>query len=221
MMILLNGVLAPADLERLRETLAEAQWRDGRATAGPMARRVKDNLQGDGADPAIQAAERFVLEALRRNGLFKLAAKPLRLSRLLFSRTGPGQGYGRHTDDAMMGAGDQRLRADLAFTLFLSPPDSYAGGALVIEGPGGEQAIKLAAGDMVVYPATTIHRVETVREGERWVAVGWAQSLVRDPAKREVLFDLAQVREGLPEDDPRLLLIDKTVSNLLRMWAEP
>jgi PKHD-type hydroxylase len=128
--------------------------------------------------------------------------------------------YGAHTDDALMGDEFHPLRTDLAFTLFLSDPTTYDGGALIVESRGGEQAVKLAAGDCVLYPAGTIHRVEPVTRGERLAAVGWVQSVVRDAARREILFDLSKARARVSASREDLLLLDKSIGGLLRMWGE-
>lgn len=222
MSLILQAVLAPEDLERVRGELAAIGWSSGKRTAGAAARAVKENLQADGADPRAQALERFVVEALRRHPMFEIAARPARLSRLLFSRYEPGMTYGRHTDDALMGAGEDRLRTDLAFTLFLAERADYDGGELVIDSPLGEQAIALEAGDAILYPAGTIHHVAPVTRGARLAAVGWVESFVADAGRRELLFDLSVARVRLGEAGaPReeLLRLDKAISNLLRMWA--
>lgn len=222
MMILLEAVLAPEDIERVKTGLAAAPWRDGATTAGAAARPVKRNRQAAGDDPGVEALGAFVTAALRRHPLFDLAARPRRLSRLLFSRYEGGEEYGAHTDDALMG--EPLLRSDVAFTVFLSDPATYEGGALTVSSPLGEQAIKLNAGDAVVYGAGTVHHVAPVTSGVRLAAVGWAQSLVRDAGQRELLFDLATARAqcaGAGVARETLLLLDRTHSNLLRMWAEP
>lgn len=221
MMALIEAVLEREDLDRVMQALADVEWRDGKATAGAMAKGVKNNAQAT-PSPDVDALQRFVAGALLRHPVFQLAVRPARLSRLIFSRYEPGQHYGAHTDDALMVTADgARLRTDIAFTLFLAEPETYQGGALAIESPAGEQSIKLSAGSVVVYPAGTIHQVQPVTQGARLACVGWAQSLIRDPAARELLFDLATVRKGLEAPRERLLLLDKTISNLLRMWAEP
>lgn len=222
MMLVLQQVLAAEDLERVRTGLSEAAWADGKATAGPAARAVKNNLQTRGADSAVQALERFVEEALRRHPMFAIAARPSFLSRLMFSRYEPGMEYGAHTDDALMGA--DQIRTDLAMTLFLGEEGDYDGGELVIESALGEQAIKLPAGDAILYPAGTIHRVTPVTRGARLACVGWIQSLVADAGRREILFDLSVTRARLAEAKApaaELLSLDKSISNLLRMWARP
>ena len=223
MYLVLQGVLAPEDIVRLRKDLTELHWGDGKRTAGPAARAVKQNLQADGRDARAEALERFVVDALYRHPLFEIAARPAKLSRLLFSRYEPGMTYGAHTDDALMGDGESRLRTDIAFTLFLAEPSSYDGGALTIDSTLGEQEIKLEAGDAILYPAGSIHFVAPVTRGVREAAVGWIQSVVADAGRREILFDLAVARARLGEAGaPRaeLLRMDKAISNLLRMWAQ-
>ncbi|MBY0565534.1 MAG: Fe2+-dependent dioxygenase [Hyphomonadaceae bacterium] len=222
MSIILERVLEPDDLQRVCAGLAELQWAPGKRTAGAVARAVKENLQAEGSDSRTQALERFVAEALARHPLFELAARPARVSRLLFSRYEPGMTYGLHTDDALMGAGADKLRTDLAFTLFLADADSYDGGELVVQSALGDQSIKLAAGNAILYPAGSIHMVAPVTRGVRLACVGWIESCVADAARREILFDLSVLRlrmgeAGLARDE--MLRLDKSISNLLRMWA--
>lgn len=224
-MILLQGVLAPEDVSRVTRDLDAAPWVDGKTTAGATARDVKRNRQALGGDERVQALEQFVLDAIHRHPLFLTAARPKRVSRLLFSSYEGGETYGFHTDDALMGP--QHLRSDLAFTLFLSAPETYEGGALTVSTPLGEQAIKLAAGDMVLYPAGSIHAVAPVTSGRRLACVGWIQSFVRDAGQRELLFDLATARAQFVDlcadgatSRETLLLLDRVQSNLLRMWAD-
>ena len=148
-----------------------------------------------------------------------MAARPKKLSPLLFSRTETGMQYGVHVDDALMAG----MRTDIAFTLFLDDPDSYDGGELVIESAAGDDAIKLPAGAMIVYPATTLHRVAMVTRGQRHVVAGWARSFVRDGAQREILFDLDTARRTIFARDGKsgeFDLISKSLANLLRMWAD-
>lgn len=222
MTIILQEVLAPEDLDRVRSELSVCAWDSGKRTAGAAARAVKENLQADSGDPNVQALERFVTEALKRHPLFEFAARPARLTRLLFSRYEPGMTYGAHTDDALMGVGADKLRTDLAFTLFLENTSAYEGGALVIDSALGEQEIRLEAGDAILYPAGSIHHVAPVTKGARLAAVGWIESYVADAGCREILFDLSVARHrlgeaGLGRDE--LLRLDKSISNLLRMWA--
>lgn len=220
MSLVLQEVLSPEDLARVRSELGDIAWVSGKRTAGAAARDVKENLQADGADPRVQALERFVTEAFRNHPLFEIAARPARISRLLFSRYEPGMTYGAHTDDALMG--ENRLRTDLAFTLFLADRSSYEGGELVVESALGDQSIALEAGDAILYPAGSIHYVAPVSRGARLAAVGWIQSFIPDAAQRELLFDLSIARARLAEAGaPRgeLLRLDKSISNLLRMWT--
>lgn len=222
MSVILQQVLEAEDVLRVRDELGEVTWSSGKHTAGAAARGVKENLQADGADPHVQGLERFVVDALKRHPMFEIAARPARLSRLLFSCYEPGMTYGAHTDDALMGAGDGKLRTDLAFTLFLSERDRYEGGELVVESPLGEQSISLEAGDAILYSAGSIHHVAPVTRGVRLAAVGWIQSYVPDIAQREILFDLSVARERLAQAGAareELLRLDKSISNLLRMWA--
>lgn len=222
MTLILQSVLDAEDLARTHEQLGALRWVGGKRTAGAAARAVKENLQADGGDARTQALERFVTEALRRHPLFEIAARPARLTRLMFSKYEPGMTYGAHTDDALMGPEDDRLRTDLAFTIFLSAPDSYEGGALVVESALGEQAVKLDAGDAILYPCGAVHHVAPVTHGARIAAVGWVQSHVPDAAQRELLFDLSITRTRLAEAGAareELLRLDKSISNLLRMWV--
>ena len=219
-MIVLADVLTAEDVERVRSGLTKAPFRDGKATAGPQARKVKDNEQARGDDPGVQALGGFVREALERHPVFNALIRPARWSNLMFSRYAGGQQYGLHTDDAAMrGEDGERLRTDLSFTLFLSDPETYEGGALLIDGLDGEREHRPSAGSAVIYQTGQLHRVTPVTRGERLACVGWIQSLIRRPDQRELLFDLERIRWSLPDGEARLL-IDKSVGNLLRMWAE-
>jgi PKHD-type hydroxylase len=222
MFLAIAGVLAADELQIARELLADAPFRDGRETAGPAAARVKANMQADPSDPRTRDAKRLIAAALERNAAFASAARPARLSPLLLSRCRAGEGYGAHIDDAIMHPGEQTLRADVAFTVFLSEPEAYAGGALVIEATDGERAYRLPAGAALVYPASTLHRVDPVTDGERLVAAGWAQSAVRSPDRREVLHDLERALAEIDGKgaDAASKRLRKTISNLLRMWAD-
>ena len=219
-MIVLSDVLSPDDVERVRTGLDKAPFRDGKATAGSAARKVKDNLQARGDDATVQALARFVRDALERHPVFHPLVRPARWSNLIFSRYSGGQQYGLHTDDAAMrGEDGERMRTDLSFTLFLSDPDAYEGGALLLDDLDGEREFRPAPGSAVIYQTGRLHRVTPVTSGERTAAVGWIQSLVRRQDQREILFDLERVRWAVPEGEARLLA-DKTIGNLLRMWAD-
>lgn len=219
MNIHLSGVLDAEQLQSLRALLDGASFADGAGTAGWHARSVKRNEQA-----THDAAAQRVLQALGRHPVFGPAALPMRLRTPLFSRYRSGMSYGPHVDDPLMGKPNP-IRTDLALTLFLSEPDSYDGGELMVESQGGEQAYKLPAGDAILYAANTVHRVAEVTRGERVAAVMWMQSHVRDAAQREILFDLDQVRRNVWEQagnarTPDFDRLAKTHANLLRLWAE-
>jgi PKHD-type hydroxylase len=219
-MMLCADVLSPAEVARICESLARVPFRDGRATAGPAARQVKDNEQAFGGDPEVAALARSVRMALESHVRFNDLVKPVRWSSLMFSRYVPGQRYGLHTDDACMY--DEHgwpLRTDISITIFLSDPDSYEGGALRILDGAGERTFKPAAGSAVLYPTTLLHEVTPVTRGVRLACVGWVQSLIRRTDQRELLFDLNCARRELPEGEAKLRL-DKAIGNLLRMWGE-
>ena len=219
MQIVIADVLSAEDLDAVREALARTRFVDGRATAGFAAREVKHNRQADATDKVLDPVRSMVAARIMANDLFRIAARPKQLTPLLFSRTEAGMQYGEHIDDALMGG----MRTDVAFTLFLDDPESYDGGQLVIVSAAGDDAIKLPAGSMVVYPATTLHRVAEVTRGVRHVVAGWARSLVRDAAQRELLFDLDTARRTIFMRDGKsheFDLISKSLANLLRMWAE-
>lgn len=217
-MLVIQGLIPPAEAAVLREAARELDFADGKATAGRFAREVKANDQA-APSPEREAILARVERALRENGLFRSAARPRAISPLILSRYREGQTYGLHVDDAVMGG----LRTDLSFTLFLCDPASYDGGALVIEDTLETRAIRPGAGDLILYPSTTLHRVEPVTRGERLAVVGWVQSQIRRADQREILFDLdqaveaAHAREGKSAQFDRLA---KTRANLIRMWAE-
>ena len=218
MQISIANVLSASEVLAARAALAAALFVDGRETAGYAARLVKDNQQAAGGE-GIDALRARLVARVKANAVFDLAARPKAIGGVLFSRYRTGHGYGAHVDNALIDG----LRTDVAFTLFLSDPASYAGGELVLETAAGEDAIKLAAGDLVVYPATTLHRVATVGNGERLAMVGWVQSLVRDAGRREILFDLDSARRALFERHGKTAeydLLAKSAANLLRMWVD-
>jgi PKHD-type hydroxylase len=217
-----RSLLTADELARVLDELARGEWIDGRDTAGPLARRVKRNeqlrIEGSDATPA----QRLVLQALSRHDGFRSVALPHAILPPMFSRCGVDMGYGRHVDNGVIGA-TARLRSDVSVTVFLSDPDAYAGGELVVLTPAGEAEFKLPAGDAVAYPSTAEHWVEPVRRGERLAAVTWVQSLVRDAAKRELLHDLNVVLARMLTSAPDALetaLLFKSYANLLRRWAD-
>jgi PKHD-type hydroxylase len=217
----LESLLSPEAASSLRGALQAEQgaWLAGSSTAGWHARQVKRNWQLDRGSALHQSLASQVSAALLAHPLLQSAALPVRLHGLLFSRSGPGDGYGRHVDNAFMDGG----RSDLSFTVFLSAPDHYQGGALVLEQPHGEEAFRLPVGHALIYPSTLLHRVEPVSAGERLVAVGWIQSRVRSAERRELLFELDTARRTLFAAGGKGEVFDllcRSYSNLLRMWGE-
>jgi PKHD-type hydroxylase len=218
-MLIITDVLSPEDVAKVRAELKDAPFADGKKTAGGEARKVKANRQADADNDKVKALMKFVRQALERNAVFQLYARPARMSAVMFNAYGKGETYGLHVDETVMGSGASKMRTDFSFTLMLSEPDEYDGGELVVVGTEGDRSVRPKAGSMVVYSTGALHRVNPVTRGERIAAVGWVQSLIRRPDAREVMFDLGRVRIGMAEGDSRLLL-DKAMANLMRMWAE-
>ena len=210
-------VLSTEEVKRFLAEFSRAKFADGKSTASGAALAVKHNLQAERSGGEWSGLDGILFAALRDNHEFQLFAHPRRILAPSYSRYEPGMRYGTHIDSAIMG-GANPLRTDLAMTLFLSAPDSYEGGELVIESASGEQEIKLAAGEAVVYPATTLHRVAPVTSGVRQVAVTWIQSAVRDPSLRSILYDLGKAERNAEEakDGAATLLLSKCYHNLLR-----
>jgi PKHD-type hydroxylase len=223
MLLAIPGVLNAAQLDKIRESLAEARFVDGRLTAGRAAARVKSNEELE-PDPRVhQRITRIAMSALGHHADFRNAALPHRMADFIVARYQPGMTYGDHVDDPIMGSASPRFRSDVSMTLFLSPPESYDGGELVIRSAFGDRQVKLAAGDAVVYPSSSVHQVAPVTRGERLVILTWMQSYVRDAAQRELLFELNRAREHLLAQDPdadATKHVDRSYANLLRMWAE-
>lgn len=219
------GLLDAGQLAALGALLRQAAWEDGRATAGFQSARVKRNLQlPQGSDAARQAGE-LVVRALERHPDFISAALPRHVYPPLFNRYEAGMSFGPHVDNAVrqVPGTHHRLRIDVSATLFLSPSEDYDGGELVIEDTFGAHEIKLTAGDMVVYPASSLHRVRPVTRGARVAAFFWVQSMVRDDGGRTLLFELdAAIREltASGADEGALLRLTACYHNLLRRWAD-
>lgn len=226
MMLHIPGVLGPADLERALALLREADWQDGDATAGPLARRVKANHQLP-LDSTIGAAVgQRILERLGETPLFIAAALPRRVLPPRFNRYAGGGTYGRHIDNALfrVPGTDDYVRSDISCTLFLSDPDEYDGGELVVEDSYGAHRVKLPAGDMVLYPGTSHHFVTPVTRGARLAAFFWTQSLVPAEADRRSLFEMDQAIQALAAeqpDHPSVAALTGVYHNLLRRWSQP
>jgi PKHD-type hydroxylase len=222
MLLIIHGVLKPDELALARSWLAEAPFVDGKLSAGAVARRVKANEERD-RGAGVERLDRLVMGALSRNPAYRNGALPLHAASLLYARYRPGMTYGEHLDDPIMGTEGVLYRSDVAVTVFLSEPEAYDGGELVIRTAAGEQSVKEAAGDAVLYPASTIHRVNPVSRGERLVAVTWVQSLVRDPARRELLYGMNLAREKLLAEAPEAeetAQVNAAYLNLIRMWSD-
>lgn len=219
MIFTIPDLFSPSAVAAMREPLMAADWVDGKMTAGWHAKAVKHNQQLDAKHSAAQSLTDQVRQATLKHPLFQAAARPHRIHTVRFNRYSDGMAYGRHTDNALMNG----FRSDLSFTLFLSDPEHYEGGALIVEGVDSEQAYRLSAGSMLVYPSASLHRVDAVVSGVRWAAVGWVQSQIRDPARREILFELDTARRSLFHQYGKTNefdLITKSLNNLVRQWAE-
>lgn len=223
MILSIAQVLTQEELDTVVSKLESSEFIDGKTTAGWHAKLVKHNTQSRADAPAVAEARKIIAAALKRNALFQMAVRPKIMRPLLFNRYEAGMSYGAHVDNAVMGGDRDLLRSDVSLTLFLSSPGTYTGGELVIEDTQGEQAFKLEAGAMVLYPSTTLHRVEPVTSGMRLAVITWIQSVVRDGGDREILFDLDTARQAIFQQHGKTRefdLISKAHANLLRKWAE-
>ncbi len=225
MLIAIPDVLDAAALVRVRGVIDGAEWVDGNVTSGPQSALAKRNRQLPEDSAAAREAGGLVLDALGRSPLFVAAALPLKVFPPLFNRYEGGEDFGLHVDNAirMKRGTDFRIRSDLSATLFLEEPDAYDGGELVIEDIFGSQSVKLAAGDLILYPASSVHRVEPVTRGCRLASFFWVESMVRDDAQRRLLFDLDMsilTLRGTDGDTPPVVKLTGCYHNLLRMWAD-
>lgn len=224
MLVHVKGVLTASEVAEFRTALQASPWADGRATAGRQSALAKRNLQAPEAAPEARALAQRLLAILGSNETFVSAALPLRVFPPLFNRYDPGHGFGAHVDNAIRFASGQRFRTDLSCTLFLSDPADYDGGELVVEDTFGEQSLKLPAGHMIVYPGTSLHRVQPVKRGSRWASFFWAQSMVADDGRRRLLHDLdrsvMEARADLGDKHAAVLRLTAVYHNLLRAWAD-
>lgn len=227
MLIQIPDFLTPDEIRHFRQRLEASPWVDGRVTAGDLAARTKLNLQLPVDSPeALELGDRL-LQALGRSPAYHTAALPLRVLPPMFNRYEPGMTFGTHVDNAIRtvpGTGGLRIRADVSSTLFLSDPDEYDGGELIVKDLYGSHAVKLPAGYLVVYPASSLHQVTPVTRGCRWGSFFWAQSMVKDSALRTMLYDLditiMELRQQLGHDSEPVLALVNHYHNLLRRWAE-
>jgi PKHD-type hydroxylase len=228
MLIHLKNVLSASEVQQARAILDQAVWGDGRVTAGEQSAQAKNNQQLPQDGDATRRLQAIVLAGLNRHALFFSAALPLRVFPPLFNRyAGEANAFGNHVDNAIRfapGGPAERVRTDISCTLFLAARDEYEGGELAVEDTFGAQRIKLPAGDMVLYPGTSVHRVEPVTRGARLASFFWVQSMVRSDEQRRLLFDmdshLMQLRSRAGEADPAVIGLTGSYHNLLRMWAE-
>jgi PKHD-type hydroxylase len=223
MLLKIPGVLTQEQLSTVRKLLTRAPFIDGKLSAGDAARRVKNNEELDKNSVQLAHLNNVVMTSLVQHPVYRAGALPLRIASPYYARYAPGMTYGDHVDDPIMGHDGAMYRSDISITVFLNEPESYTGGELVIHTSFGINEVKLAAGDAVMYPSSSLHHVREVTKGERLVAVTWLQSLVRDPAKRELLYQLYQARESLlssSPDAPETAQVNTAYVNLIRMWGD-
>ena len=225
MLVHVPKVLTAAQVARCRALMAQAPWVDGRVTAGHQSARAKENLQIPEDSPEAREMGAMIVGALEQNPLFITAALPLRVFPPLFNRYEGGMTFGAHVDNAVRQVPGTpfRIRTDLSVTLFISPPEEYDGGDLIVEDVYGAHSVKLPAGDLILYPATSLHRVTPVTRGARHASFFWIQSMVRDDGERALLFDLDmainRINQAVP-DHPGVVALTSCYHNLLRRWAE-
>ncbi len=224
MLLHIPNVLTPDELTAIGGRLAAAQWGDGKVTAGHQSARVKENLQlAEGSAEARELGQ-MVLRALERSALFMSASLPAAVYPPLFNKYEAGMNFGAHVDNAirLVPGTPRRLRTDVSATLFISRPEDYDGGELIVQDTYGAHSVKLPAGDLILYPATSLHRVSAVMRGARIASFFWIQSIVKDDAERQMLFDLDRsiVEMGQP-DSANALRLTALYHNLIRKWGEP
>lgn len=223
MLLRLPNVLTRDQLDTVRKLLANAHFVDGKLSAGAAAIRVKHNEELDRHAKQMDMLNNIVMGSLVQHPVYRNGAMPLHVAAPFYARYTPGMAYGDHLDDPIMGADGVLYRSDIAITIFLNGPDNYDGGELEINTAFGANQVKLPAGDAVMYPASSLHHVNEVTRGERFVAITWVQSLVRDPAQRELLYELNQAREKLLKTAPdaeETAKVNASYMNLVRMWSD-
>lgn len=223
MLMIIPDLLDVETLSTIRSMLDKEQFVDGKFSAGRDALRVKNNEELQANEQITGKLNQLVLGALYEHPTFQAAAMPLKLSSACFARYQKGMAYGQHIDDAIMGPRGGQYRTDVSLTIYLSGPDKYEGGELIIETEQGEQSIKLPVGHAVLYPSGSLHQVAEVTSGERLVAVAWVQSMVKDPQQRALLYDLYVVKEtlqGVSPDAEATARANRAYINLYRQWAE-
>jgi PKHD-type hydroxylase len=225
MLLHIPGVFNRDEVRQIRTALEQAQWADGKVTAGYQSAKAKHNLQLPEDHPLVREISTEMLTRLWQNPLFMSAALPHKVFPPLFNCYTGGGSFDFHIDNAIRQVKNsaERVRTDLSTTLFFSDPDEYDGGELVIQDTFGNQRVKLPAGDMVLYPGTSLHKVEAVTRGARFASFFWTQSLVREDSQRALLFEMDQAIQHLTRDvpeHPALLQLTGNYHNLLRRWAD-
>lgn len=225
MILAIPSVLSPEQVADARRQMDSAEWIDGRVTAGHQSSRTKDNVQLPESSPVARKLGDTIIAALEHSALFVSAALPLKIFPPLFNRYGTGQSFGIHVDNAVrqIRGTPHRVRTDLSATLFLSGPDEYDGGELIVEDTYGPHSVKLPAGHMVLYPASSLHKVQPITRGARVASFFWIQSMIRGDAERTILFDMDQAIQRLNRDSPNhpsAVQLTGVYHNLLRRWAE-
>jgi PKHD-type hydroxylase len=226
MLVAIPDILTAEEVAHCRRVLEGTQWVDGRVTAGEQSAKAKFNLQVPESAPEARQLGELILRALGRSPTFTSAALPFRVFPPLFNRYDAGMKFDAHVDNAVryVAAAGMRIRTDLSMTLFLTPPEDYDGGELIVQDTYGEHAVKLPAGSMILYPASSLHRVAPIGRGSRWCSFFWAQSMVQDDGERRLLYELDQaiiaVRGTLADDNPAVLTLTNCYHNLLRRWAQ-
>lgn len=225
MLLHIPNVLTPEELKQLQTLMGKAEWVDGKITAGTQSAQVKRNMQLPEESPSAEAARKIVLQALSRNALFFSAALPKKIYPPLFNQYREGMDFGAHIDNSVRthALTGNHVRTDISSTLFIAPPESYEGGELIIEDTYGVQSVKLPAGDMVVYPGTSLHHVTPVKKGARIACFFWTQSMIRDDAQRTLLFDMDAAISTLRQehgDSAAVIRLTGNYHNLIRMWAD-
>jgi len=225
MLLAIPDLLTAEEVASARALLDRAEWTDGRVTAGPQSARAKNNQQLQEGSAVAKSIGDVILTALQRNALFVSAALPLRVFPPLFNRYQGGHTFGNHVDNAIrqIGSTGHRIRTDLSATLFLAEPDEYDGGELTVEDTYGVHKVKLPAGDMVLYPSSSLHSVSPVTRGARTASFFWIQSMIRDDGRRTLLFDLDVSIQQLSRDvpaHPSVVQLTGVYHNLLRQWSE-
>ena len=223
MLVDIPALLSKKKLSEIHELIAQARFVDGKLSAGKAAQRVKNNEEIAADAAQLERLNQLVMGPLVNHPIFQNAVLPHRVATPFFARYTSQQHYGEHIDDPVMGPMGQRYRSDISITIFLTPPAEYQGGELRIHTQFGHHDVKLEAGDAIIYPSSSLHQVMPVASGTRLVAVTWAQSLIRDPGKRELLYELNLARQSLMAERPEAQVtkqVDHSYVNLVRMWSE-